>query len=268
MNDQMIVTDYFTAAKSRQGFQAAKRRKIVADGGTLLQNGSKEPFDVSFLSASVDKPIFKGTPSAASSRTKQTRTTSRARNSKNRTTRRDTVAKKSMSEGVSSEVTSTVDDHDLDRPRKQSQKANLTTVASQSQKAEIGERSEKEAREGCDGQEPCPEDKMSVDSCTKPNVVAQQRSGLKIHPWISEQAKVVLATSRGRRALEKSLGRNLSKSGLTSKKNILKPEPEEKKEVLIPKRSVHSAKPKPKVPRLHQSISASSQDLPTTKEER
>ena len=258
MNEQTIVTDYFTAAKCRQAFQPAKRRKIVADGGTLLQSGSKESFDASSLSV-------KGTPTTASSRTKQTRTRSRARNSKNSTTRRNIVAKKT-SEGASSEVTSMVDDHDLDRPRKQSQKANLTTIASPSQKAQNGElRSEKEAKEGSDGQEPCPEDKMPVDSSAKPNVVAQQRSSLKIHPWISEQAKVVLA-SRGKRALEKSLARNPSRNGITSKKSISKPEPEEKKEVFIPKRSVDSLKPKSKVPRLHQSISASSQDLPTNKE--
>ena len=260
MNEQTIVTDYFTAAKSRQAFQPAKRRKIVADGGTLIQSGSKQPFDASSLSV-------KGTPTTASSRTKQTRTRSRARNSKNSTTRRNIVAKKGTSEGVSSEVTSMVDDHDLDRPRKQSQKVNLTTTASPSQKAQNGESSEKEAKEGSDGQEPCPEDKMPVNSSAKPNVVAQQRSGLKIHPWISEQAKVVLATSRGKRALEKSLARNPSKNGITSKKNISKPEHEEKKEVLIPKRSVDSLKPKSNVSRLHQSISASSQDLPTNIEE-
>ena len=144
MNEQTIVTDYFTAAKCRQAFQPAKRRKIVADGGTLLQSGSKESFDASSLSV-------KGTPTTASSRTKQTRTRSRARNSKNSTTRRNIVAKKT-SEGASSEVTSMVDDHDLDRPRKQSQKANLTTIASPSQKAQNGElRSEKETKEGCIG---------------------------------------------------------------------------------------------------------------------
>lgn len=119
MNEQTILTDYFTAAKSRQGLQPAKRRKIVTGGGGGLVQARS--IDESSGFASDHNPSCQTTPSIVSVKTKSKEGTRsrKTRNLKETKRRRNIVPAKNPSEVAVCEVTSRSDDHQFDRPRKQ-----------------------------------------------------------------------------------------------------------------------------------------------------
>lgn len=260
MNDQTILTDYFSVAKSSQRFQAAKRRKIVTERGTSLQNGSSKHLNATPI---PNKPDGKTKLSAFFQRTKDCVRTRKTRNSRNSRTRRNIVPARDLDEVVSCETTSITDDHKLERSRKQGPSSSSVPSRSQGQ---VNQREKNEVVNSGE-RDIGSSDKVSADLSQRPNIIGgQQRTGLKVNSWISEQATEVLA-SRGKRVLNKSFERNQLKDSPT-KKSIAKPQPKEK-EMSMSGRSVGSVnKPKASIPRLHEGISAPSQKLSFGMEER
>ena len=232
MEGQTMLTNYFTAGKSRQNSHPAKRRKVTADTGVIPSKSAKLN-DAKCVSLSQEKLNLNAKASCtptASSRVKQA---SRSRTVKRKTRRKD-VQRKVVSEGVISVTTSLKDDHPAKRSRKASQvnnglgssadifelvkssvnghaeakpsqtgavkgKASNTELSkAEASKAEVKITSVTEKPESTNA---------GSNSVPKPtNITSNPRAGLKQNPWIAEQAKLVLA-SRGKQALEKSLGR-------------------------------------------------------------
>jgi hypothetical protein len=221
MESQTILTNYFTAAKSRQNSHPAKRRKVAAEIEVIPRKSAKLE-DEKCVSLSQEKvPLSAAhvSRSTASSRTKQTNR-SRTRNSK---TRSKATQNKIVSESVVSVTTSLKDDHGVQRSRKQSQKNN-TVEPSASKTIELASTTSTGSGEVKPSQTDLPEVKLtqtpektntdSNSSSMKPaNIASHSRTGLKIEPWIAEQAKLVLS-SRGKQALEKSLGRKKATGSL------------------------------------------------------
>ena len=233
MEGQTMLTNYFTAGKSRQNSHPAKRRKVIADTGVIPSKSAKLN-DAKCVSLSQEKLNLNAKASCtptASSRVKQA---SRSRTVKSKTRSKD-VQRKVVSEGVISVATSLKDDHSGKRSRKASQvnnglgsssadifelvkssvnghaeakpsqtgavkgKASNTELSkAEASKAEVKITSVTEKPESTNA---------GSNSVPKPtNITSNPRAGLKQNPWIAEQAKLVLA-SRGKQALEKSLGR-------------------------------------------------------------
>ena len=242
MEAQTILTNYFTAGKSRQNSHPAKRRKVVADTN-LKPCKSAKLRDEKCVSLSQEKlnlsPATTGTQ-MASSRAKQT---SRSRTLKSKARSKD-VQRKIVSEGVISVATSLKDDHGGKRSRKQSQAKNGLVGSSTREifelvKSSVNCHAEAKPSQTSPGkpQESATDlkkaegnqaevkntssvtnklENINSGSNSAPkqtNIANGSRAGLKQNPWIAEQAKLVLA-SRGRQALEKSLGKKKESGSL------------------------------------------------------
>ena len=232
MEGQTILTSFFTAAKSHQNTNPAKRRKVVADSEVIAAKARR--LIAKKCVASNEKTLVFApsvhSGSTASGRTKQANRC-RTRNGK---ASRKSARNKIVSEGIVSITTSSKDDHGNKKSRKQNVVNNdLESSAIKAIKCvspRVGSQKELEAKQSETkiapqnlpqdrSSRPKPEstpsvgensEKFSTDvlkTTSKPeNITSQPRSGLKVNPWIAEQAKLVLS-SRGKLALEKSLGR-------------------------------------------------------------
>ena len=273
----MILTNYFTASKSRQNSHAAKRRKVMADIDVTSGKSAKLGDDkcASLSQETVATP--RASRCAASSRIKQANR-SRTRNSK---TRSKAAQPKIVSEGVISVTTSLEDDHRGKKSRKQCRKNN-NFESSASKIVELALSSATASGEVNPSQTGPPDVKagnirpievkpsevksniappatqtpenanIDLNSVPQPaNITSRSRTGLKVDPWIAEQAKVVLA-SRGRQALEKSLGRK--KATRSSGKEVKEVQPAAKETSRVEK----SSSVKMNAPRLHEGIDRTS----------
>ena len=262
-----MLTNYFTASKSRQNSHAAKRRKVMADVDVISSKSAKLGDD-KCASLSQETVSTRAPRCTASSRIKQA-SRSRTRSSK---TRSKATQPKIVSEGVISVTTSLEDDHGGKKSRKQCRNNNnfesstnhhskIDVKSSQTGppdvKAGNANRNEVKPSEIKSKMAPpatqTPENaNIDVSSVPQPaNITSQSRTGLKVDPWIAEQAKVVLA-SRGRQALEKSLGRK--KATRSSGKEVKEVQPATKETPRVEK----SPSVMMNVPRLHEGINKTS----------
>lgn len=283
MEGQAILTNYFTAAKSRQNSHPAKRRKVVADGEVILSKSAKlgDEKCVSLSQQKVGLNAEHASRPMASTRTKQA-SRSRIRYSK---TKSKAAQNKIVSEGVVSVTTSLKDDHVLKRSRKRSQINNIfepsaskivelaissATGHGEGKPSQIGPLEVRKSETGPEEmkanktEEKIPPslsqtlENTNTDSNSAPkraNIASQSRAGLKVNPWIAEQAKVVLS-SRGKQALEKSLGRKkatgtLGKLVKEEGRVVAKEMPKVEKSYSV------GVKPKVDVPRLSQGVTMS-----------
>lgn len=281
MEGQAILTNYFTAAKSRQNSHPAKRRKVVADGEVILSKSAKLGDEKCVSSLSQEKVGLNAARPMASTRTKQA-SRSRIRYSK---TKSKAAQNKIVSEGVVSVTTSLKDDHVVKRSRKRSQINNIfepsaskivelaissATGHGEGKPSQIGPLEVRKSETGPEEmkanktEEKIPPslsqtlENTNTDSNSAPkraNIASQSRAGLKVNPWIAEQAKVVLS-SRGKQALEKSLGRKkatgtLGKLVKEEGRVVAKEMPKVEKSYSV------GVKPKVDVPRLSQGVTMS-----------
>ncbi|XP_028391948.1 uncharacterized protein LOC114516621 [Dendronephthya gigantea] len=225
MEGQTTLTSYFTAAKSRQNTNPAKRRKVVVDP-EVIPAKARMLFAEKSVSSNEEKLRLTQSDSPATGRIKQA---NRCRSRNGKTTRKS-ARNKIVSEGIVSVTTSSKDDHIEKRLRKQNMVNNDPESSAKkvingfvphvgSQDALQAKQSEAKITPQIPPQDSPnrakPEftqnsENVSTDvSKTAPkleNITSQPRKGLKANPWIAEQAKLVLS-SRGKQALEKSLGR-------------------------------------------------------------
>ena len=281
-----MLTNYFTASKSRQNSHAAKRRKVMADVDVISSKSAKLGDD-KCASLSQETVSTRAPRCTASSRIKQA-SRSRTRSSK---TRSKATQPKIVSEGVISVTTSLEDDHGGKKSRKQCRNNNnfesstskiielassTATASGEVNRSQTGPPDVKACNASRNEVKPSeikskiappatqtPENaNIDVSSVPQPaNITSQSRSGLKLDPWIAEQAKVVLA-SRGRQALEKSLGRKKATRSLG--KEVKEVQPATKETPRVEK----SPSVMMNVPRLHEGINKTSAVTKSVSDER
>ena len=285
MEGQTILTNYFTAAKSRQNTHPAKRRKVAADIDVLSSKSARlEGKKCESLSQEIaDSNVAHVSDISTKSRTKQA---SRPRTRKSRT-KGKALQTQVVSEGVVSEATSVKDDHEVKRSRKLAQvkngfelptttkvkevitspdtsrtadKPSQIVVKTSSTSLDVPKSSDPEPKIVPSLTQTLGETNSPSSSALKAtNTASQSKRDLKVNPWIAEQSKLVLA-SRGKQALQKSIGKkkttgSMGKMIKENEQDVMKPMPRVEKTTSL------NAKPKVDVPRLSEAYAPS----PSTK---
>lgn len=236
MDGQLVLTKYFNASKSRPVLHPAKRRKIETENNVAqkkLANSAEGKCQIE-----VEKNEVKHQKSESKVASGITRKVNRSKSKGRKSVNRKNFDK-SMHSYVMSITTSAKDDHETQRSRKQLQpmlknglepKRHAENRAKEPAGKGVSipeEKCQKEENvshlnESVDDWKRNTEDRIdsikepSVDvSSVKAIVNNKPRNGIKVNPWIAEQAKLVLA-SRGKQALEKSLQK---KKDSATKKN-------------------------------------------------